>query len=142
MDMPPTRPSLLSRPNADIPAPTEVRPAVRRWASTTGDPLHRPLREAGYVHLAPAESVGPVSPARPPAAAPPVLDALPEDTAAMRAGLAARRRHQARMDMWIEARAGVWFIFALLACAVLVIVGTLVVGAMLGRWPLPLGGVS
>jgi hypothetical protein len=138
MDMPQTRPSLLRRPDTDIPQPTEVRPIVRAWAPTMGDPLHQRLREGGYVRpvsALPTPAPVSVSPA-------PVLEALPEHAAAVRDALAARRRHQARMDMWAEARAGVWFIFALLACVILVVVGALVVGALFGSWPLPLHGAS
>lgn len=70
-------------------------------------------------------------------AAPVVLDAVPEGSAMTRSAMARRLRHQTRMDTIAEARAVAWLIFAVLCCLALVVVGTLVVGAMLGGWPVP-----
>jgi predicted DNA repair protein MutK len=55
----------------------------------------------------------------------------------MRATMIRRARHQERMEHLAEARAIAWLAFAVLCCLVLVVVGTLVVGMMLGGWAVP-----
>jgi hypothetical protein len=119
------------------PAVTEIRPlpAPLRMpvgpSSTPTRPQQTPVPRLGRT---PGQTGARALAALPTA----IVEATPAVSPVMRATMLRRARHQARMERLAEARAVAWLVFAVLCCLVLVVVGTLIVGTMLGGWSVPL----
>jgi hypothetical protein len=108
-------------------APAHARP--RRYdLPTEVGPRPSPLRSGGGYAQGVSQTPAPHL----------VLDVTPQAPPRQRAAMARRERHQEHMDTIAEARAVVWLIFGVLCCLVLVVLGTLIVGAMLGGWHVPM----